>query len=298
MTTALAAAALWCAVAARAADPVQPAQLRALPGTAVELAAKDGWKLKAVYSPAQEGRLSIVLLHGTGGRKEDWYRMAKALAKRGFGYVALDLRGHGESRTTPDGKPAVWRKFVVSKNYNEYLNMMEDVAAAVAYLETQGVPDEQIALLGADVGSSLALRYAALHPKIPMVGLLSPRLQYQDVTTVNAMRAYKDRPVLMVYSEADKGTAKELPILQHFAKMSAGERQVTVLAAPAEHGVKMLRGPVVGRIIDWFENPTQQLDAALAADTATVNGETAEPAPTPSGSTDDDAAPAAAPPAP
>jgi hypothetical protein len=90
-----------------------------------------------------------------------------------------------------------------------------------------------------------------------MVGLLSPRMQYQEVTSVNAMRAYKDRPVLMMYSDADKNTASGIPILQSFAKMSVGEQRLTLVVAPTEHGTKMLRGPVIGQVFDWIENPVK-----------------------------------------
>jgi alpha-beta hydrolase superfamily lysophospholipase len=257
-------AALFCAAAAAgAAAPAKPVKPLVFPGLLVDIPTKDGWTLKAKYNPPQPDKMSFLLLHGTGGRKEDWYRAARPLLKRGYGYLAPDLRGHGDSRTGPDGKPATWRKFVVDKElngikkYNEYLNMMADVEAGVAYLVSQGVPEESIALIGADVGSSLALRYAALHGKVPMVGMLSPRMQYQSVTTINAMRAYKDRPLLMMYSEADKTTAKEFPILMRFAAAAAGERKVTTVVAPAEHGTKMLRGPVIGKLFDWIENPVK-----------------------------------------
>ena len=257
-------AALLCAAAtAQAAAPVTPVKPLVFPGLLVDITTRDGWKLKAKYNPPQEGKMSFLLLHGTGGRKEDWYRLARPLLKRGYGYLALDLRGHGDSRTAPDGKPATYRKFIVNKefngdkHYNEYLHMMADLDAGMAYLASQGVPEDKVVLIGADVGSSLALRYAALHPKVPMVAMLSPRLQYQEVTSVNAMRAYKDRPVLMMYSDADKNTASGIPILQSFAKMSVGERRLTLVVAPTEHGTKMLRGPVIGQLFDWIENPVK-----------------------------------------
>ena len=246
--------ALLLAAPAFAAEPPKP---RVFPGLVVNLKTKDGWALKAKYNPPREGMMSFVLLHGAGGRKEDWYRLSRPLFKRGCGYLAVDLRGHGESQVAPDGKPAVYRKFVVTKGYNEYLNMSADIEAAVGYLESQGVSDEDIALIGADVGGSLALRYGALHPKIAMVVLLSPGMKYQEVTTVNAMRIYKDRPILMVYSEADRTSARETPVLYAFAKMSVGERRATLLVAPTEHGTKMLSAPVVAKILDWTRHPVQ-----------------------------------------
>ncbi len=275
--------ALLLAAPAFAAEPPKP---RVFPGLVVDLKTKDGWALKAKYNPPAEGRMSFVLLHGVGGRKEDWYWLSRPLFKRGCGYLAVDLRGHGESRIAPDGKPAVYRKFVVTKSYNEYLNMSADLEACVGYLESQGVPDEKIAIIGADVGGSLALRYGALHPKIPMVVLLSPGMKYQEVTTVNAMRAYKGRPILMVYSEADKTSARETPILYAFAKMAVGEGKATLLVAPKEHGTKMLRGPVISEVLDWIRNPVKA-DVSVStppiadveASTETVDEEGAEAPP-------------------
>ncbi len=276
--------ALLLAVPSFAAEP--PPKPRVFPGLVVDVKTKDGWSLRAKYNPSREGKMSFLLLHGVGGRKEDWYWLVKPLFKRGCGYLAVDLRGHGESRTSPDGKPAVYRKFVVTKAYNEYLNMSADLEAAIAYLNSQGVSEEKIVIVGADVGGSLGLRYGALHPKIPMVALLSPGMKYQEVTTVNAMRAYKTRPILMVYSEADKTSARETPILYAFAKMSVGEDKATLLVAPTEHGTKMLRGPMIGQVLDWVNDPikvgiaTSSTSAAeVQASTEAVEEEVAEPAP-------------------
>ncbi|MCX5797768.1 MAG: alpha/beta fold hydrolase [Elusimicrobia bacterium] len=273
----LLAALLGAAASAGAAAPAKPL---VFPGLLVDVTTRDGWKLKAKYNPPQEGRMSFLLLHGTGGRKEDWYRVGRPLLKRGYGYLAVDLRGHGDSRVGPDGKPAAWLKFIVDKDfngvkkYNEYLNMVADVEAGVAYLAGQGVPEDRIGLIGADVGSSLALRYAALHPKVPMVAMLSPRMQYQSVTAVNALRAYKDRPLLMMYSEADKSTASGIPILQSFARMSVGERKLTMVLAPTEHGTKMLRGPMIGQLFDWIGSPVKPEVAASSAAAAGVQSST------------------------
>jgi pimeloyl-ACP methyl ester carboxylesterase len=249
------------------------------PGLSIELKTADGWPIKAKYSPARDERKTFVLLHGTGGRKEDWYYLAQALAKRGYGYFALDFRGHGESRTAPDGSPAVWRKFPrATKIYNEFDNMRQDVQAGVEYLLGQGLSEESLGVIGADVGSSLGLKHAAVHPKISMVVMLSPGLSYQEVTSVNAMRAYKDRPILMVYSEADKNSARSTPLLYEFAKKSAGERNATVITAAQERGTRMLRSAVIRQILGWIENPVKP-ESAPAESSATVVMPGAQPDP-------------------
>lgn len=264
----------WALSPARAAAP-SPAKPRVFPGAALDLKTADGWPLKAKHLPAKAGKKTFVLLHGTGGRKEDWYYLAKALARRGYGYLAVDLRGHGESKTAPDGAPAVWRKFRVTKTDSEFQNMVRDVEAAVSTLTASGIAEESVGIIGSDVGGSVGLKFAAVHEKVPLVVLLSPGMSYQEVTTVNAMRAYKGRPILMVHSEADRRSAKETPILYAFARASAGERNATVMTAPAEHGTKMLRGPLIGQLVDWIENPVRA-EVVVSTEPVRVSSGTAE----------------------
>ena len=62
----------------------------------VSLSSKDGWALSAVYLPSAKST-TVALLHDLGKSKGEFSSFRKALAKAGFGYVALDLRGHGQS---------------------------------------------------------------------------------------------------------------------------------------------------------------------------------------------------------
>lgn len=226
-----------------------------LPGLPVELMTLDGWTLNAKYLPSRGDRKTFLLLHGTGRRKEHWSALVKSLVKEGFGYFALDFRGHGKSSTGPDGQPVSWKRFRVSKKHNDFMNMARDVEAAVAYLNEQGVAESQIGIIGSDVGSSIGLKYAAVHPEIPMALMLSPGLSYKEVLTVNAMRAYKNRPILMIYSEKDKISSKATPLLAGFARLSTGEANTTVINVERGHGTRMLRRELIGQIIDWIFEP-------------------------------------------
>lgn len=262
---------------ALAASAAPAPQKKVFPGLLIELKAEDGWTLKAKHLPAREDKLTFLLLHGTGQRKEDWYSLARLLASWGYGYLAVDFRGHGESQVGPDGQKKNWKQFKITKMENEFGNMTRDVAAGVAYLTGQGVPEEKIGVIGADVGSSIGLKYAAVHPKVPLAVLLSPRLSYQEVTAVNAMRAYKNRPLLMVYSDADKQSASAMPVLQGTAKLATGEKNTTVMVLAHEHGTKMLRrhrdlGP---RIIAWIKEPVKPDLPELSTAAESVDGETA-----------------------
>ncbi|OGS40014.1 MAG: hypothetical protein A2506_02880 [Elusimicrobia bacterium RIFOXYD12_FULL_66_9] len=246
--------------------------LRPLPGEAVDLRVVDGWDLKSVWQRAAEGRPTVLLLHGTGQRKEDWRLFARALAEEGYGYMAVDLRGHGESRTSPSGEVLSYKKLRATKHVNDYADMTRDVEAAVAYLVGQGVSEESIGAAGAEVGGSIGVKYAAVHTKMPFVIMLSPGLAWREIPLVNAVRAFKGRntTLLMVHSEKDKRSSKETPLLYAFARNAVGERNTTLFVVPEERGTRMLRSNkgLSARVIAWIANPIAPEPAAVSAEAA------------------------------
>lgn len=260
------------APAAKAAAKPAPAPVT-IAGEPVELKTADGWTLKAAWSRAHEGKRTFVLLHGTGQRKEDWKRLAVPLARAGYGYLAVDLRGHGESRVSPSGEAITWKKLRVVKGINDYAEMARDVEAAAGWLAGQGVPEDTIGFIGAEVGGSLAIKHAAVRAKVPMVVVLSPRLAWQDIPIINAVRAYKNRPLLLVHSEADKQSSKETPLIYQFAKMAAGERNATLIVVPQERGTRLFRAQrnLAQRVVYWLDDPVRPEEPpAASTDAAAV----------------------------
>jgi pimeloyl-ACP methyl ester carboxylesterase len=247
-----------------------PAFGAGLAGDPVTLRAVDGWTLHAVWSRAQTGQPTAILLHGTGQRKEDWAPLARALTNKGVGWLAIDMRGHGESRTSPSGEVLSWKKLRTTRDANDYQDMTRDAEAGVGYLAGQGVPEDTIGLIGAEVGGSVAIKYAAVHPKVPFVILLSPGLSWREVPIVNAIRAYKNRPILMIHSDADKRSAKETPLLYEFAKLSAGPSHATLIVVAEERGTRLLRNKgLTAQILDWIANP---VPPSAAVSTTTLAG--------------------------
>jgi alpha-beta hydrolase superfamily lysophospholipase len=241
----------------------------------------DGWTVHGVWLKSIEGKPTVVLLHGTGQRKEDWRPFARALSRAGDGYMAVDLRGHGESRTTPSGETISYKKLralnAMKGGANDYEDMTRDVEAAVAALTGQGVIEESIGLLGAEVGGSVAIKYAAVHSKVPFVIMLSPGLDTQEIPIVNAMRHFMGRatPILMVHSEADKRSARDTPLLFAVAKQAVGEHNATLIVVPQERGTRMLKANkgLTESILAWIVDPHP---AAVAVSTETAAGVSAD----------------------
>src|SRR5260370_37802250 len=47
---------------------------------------------------------TLLFMHGSGQTRQSWGRALEEAAKRGYRALSLDLRGHGDSDWSPDGK--------------------------------------------------------------------------------------------------------------------------------------------------------------------------------------------------
>lgn len=90
------------------------------------------------------GERGIVLVHGGRFDKESWAKQAESLAEAGFRALAIDLRGHGESRGGP-GAGAEERADL-------------DVLAAVRHLRSSGATS--VSVVGGSFGGWAAARAA------------------------------------------------------------------------------------------------------------------------------------------
>jgi dienelactone hydrolase len=119
---------------------------------AISLDTVDGVTLSAWYLPPANGA-AILLLHGAGGSRETLRPYAEILARRGYGVLALDLRGHGTSG-------GVTNRLGWQGN--------SDVGASLAYLQAQ--PDVQrIGGLGLSMGAEVLLGAASANPAITAI---------------------------------------------------------------------------------------------------------------------------------
>ncbi len=115
----------------------------------ITLTAEDGVDLAAWYAAPDNG-IAIIVLHGGGGSREDMRGQATMLAGYGYGVLALDVRGHGESEGTVNRLG--WEG-------------TKDVGAAVAFLNAQ--PDvEVIGGLGSSMGAEVLLGAALAYPDV------------------------------------------------------------------------------------------------------------------------------------
>ncbi len=127
-------------------------------------------------------RPAVILLHGTGSRKEEFLAEMRTLADRGFATVAIDARHHG-ARIRPKYGPgneqyfsAMLETYRTGKGRPYLYDTVWDVMRLVDYLETRAdVDPKRIGLRGIARGGTEAYLAAAVDPRIaavvPIIGV-------------------------------------------------------------------------------------------------------------------------------
>lgn len=222
--------------AAAAPKPKTPDIMpKAAPARVVSVAS-EGRMLSASWRPPRRGMPVLVLAHGVGAGKGEWDKLAQRLASRGWGSLAVDLRGHGGSAARPDE----WKELDRS---GAWPALTEDLLAAAEWVQAQKVEAGRLAFGGASIGANLAAAADAARPGRFLL-LLSPGPDYRGVR----LRLRAGAKVLAVASRAD---AYSFATLEPLSKGGA-----TTLEAPAGHGAPMLDDEkTMGAVLTWLAAP-------------------------------------------
>jgi len=180
---------------------------------------------------------AVILLHQWESDRHSYDDLALQLQADGFNILSFDGRGFGESVKTKDGKAVP-----VSRSDDAVKGMLGDVDAALEFISKQAnVNADRIGIVGASYGSSLALIYAADHPKVKAVALLSPGVNYfGNMPTEPAVQKYGDRPLLLVAAEDDAESANSVRAL----KRAGGDAAEIKIYEKGGHGTGIFSAKV------------------------------------------------------
>jgi len=203
----------------------------------------DGCLIEAVFLAPAKGSYILVNTHGLGSNRGEWGPLQAAAAERKHGYLSLDLRGHGGSKSC-GGKPADYRKF----NRADWAAASRDIEAAALWLKKKGYAPGRLVFCGASIGANLSLKAAAEGTVKPAgVILLSPGLDYAGVQSL----PYPRTKMLIAAAPTDQyawrsslrllEAAKEKKLLPDFLDGGVG------------HGADMFRKPgFIKALLDWI----------------------------------------------
>jgi len=205
----------------------------------VEIEASDGLVLVGdYYAPleAEEGGApAVLLLHQLSSTRRAWADLIPLLPEAGYGVLAVDMRGHGATRGSQDWPLAE-----------------QDLHLWLDWLRAQeGIDPARLNIIGASIGSNLALRGMAGDEAVVTAIALSPGLDYRGVTTEDALETIDRRPVMLVAGQSDYESANSVRELGLLLKGDSLMR----LYATSTHGTAMLadRPTLMPLIVNWLE---------------------------------------------
>ena len=185
---------------------------------------------------ARRTRPAVLLVHMLSRSHADWSGLPERIRDAGITALAIDLRGHGQSSGSPQDLQA----------------MVGDVRAAALWLSTRpNVRGDQIAIVGASLGASLALLAVVNVPQVRAIALLSPSLDYRGLRTDNALiKRLGARSIWLAASDQDPLALRSL---RDIAAEPSGPREQHVSSVLA-HGTALLDkdGDLARSLVDWL----------------------------------------------
>ena len=241
----------------------------------VTFKADDNWQIHAKYSNPQNDKPFFLLLHAQKRSHLDFKNIFYHLQKHKYGYLALDLRGHGESIYIVEETTKTYKSFKLSGADNQFNKMARDIEGAIKFLADKEIPKDRLIVMGSLLGANLAIKTAAIHQEIRGVITLSAVLNVNYVLSVNPLKAYGKRPILFVTGTDNKRQYKEFQLLKDLAKTVSGEENITTVIEKNGAGSKLLTYNAIRKILAWTKNP--KLPLIVACSTSTVNIPFSEP---------------------
>lgn len=198
---------------------------------AVSFSAADGFRIAADYyrptDPPATGAPVVILLHMYKSDRTAWQPLLQPLHDAGFAVLAVDLRGHGESATTET------RERVERRDTTLFREMQADLRGAYDWLAGQPQVDRaRFALVGASVGCSVALEYAAQDRSVDGVVCLSPGLNYLGLDSAGDIHQITGRRLLLLATEDERDAVYSL-------KERNADAQTQIFTGRSAHGTNM-----------------------------------------------------------
>ncbi|NJL54333.1 alpha/beta fold hydrolase [bacterium] len=188
----------------------------------------------------EEPAPAVLLLHMLGSERGAWDHLIPELTASNYNVLAIDMRGHGDT-----GGDTNWGA------------AEGDLQTLLDWLREQNsVQDEAIAIVGASIGSNLALIGCANDADCVTAVALSPGLDYRGVMPEEAVTGgLSERSVLLIATHGDDESAEA--VKQMLTNSHEGEITVE-LHSGSLHGTDMfvvprLRERVFASILHWLD---------------------------------------------
>ncbi len=161
-----------------------------------------GGPTRTAGEPLHSARAAMLMLHGRGATAEDILTLGERLGVAGFAYLA------------PQAANNTWypNRFLAPLESNEpwLSSALDRVDEVLASIESAGIPDERIMLLGFSQGACLTLEFAARHARRygGVAGLTGALIGPEDAPRQYG-GSFGGTPVFLGCSDTDIHVAKD-----------------------------------------------------------------------------------------
>jgi len=164
----------------------------------VTIRARDGESLRGTwYTPKVSAKptLGVVLIHDAGHDRSQMSRLGNRLARKGASVIAIDIRGHGESKT----RRFDWSKLDEKGHKALWAFAQRDLEAAMDWLVSQGnVPVNRLGLVGCGASSALAVHWMKVNDNVSAIALLQPPTTAFGYNVRSDLKSVRGLPVLII----------------------------------------------------------------------------------------------------
>jgi len=203
----------------------------------VTVTATDGRTLVADYyaPPGVDYAPVALLLHQLYTTGLSWRPLVDPLLANGYRVIAVDLRGYGRTRGSIN-----WRQAQV------------DTQTWLQWIYGQpGMRLDAVFIVGASMGSNLALVGCAAAEHCAGVVAISPGLRYFGIYTQTAITS--GIPALLLYAEDDPYPARDVPLMLNMAEESGLATLTVQVYSGYAHGIELFaEEDFLATVITWL----------------------------------------------
>jgi uncharacterized protein len=220
-------------------------------GEELRVRTADGETLVAWHFPAKDGRPLILYFHGNAGALVDRIPRFRMFTCRNYGLLAVSYRGYGGSSGSPTQS-----------------GLLQDGEAAYREARARGYDGDRIVLMGASLGTGVAIALATTHEAAAVV-LEAPYLSALDIASARypifpvswlmfdqfrSDLAIRDVhvPVLMVHGEKDN----VIPLNSATRLFELANEPKTFVSVSGGNHLVLGLADVFPRVCEWIEAST------------------------------------------
>lgn len=207
------------------------------------------------WSPASTTVGVAILLHMMPVDRRSWAAFQQVLSKYGVASLAIDMRGHGESVNTDSGAKLDYKQF----DDVQHLQTLNDVQAALNWLQKKQYSKDRVMLVGASIGANLSLLMLRQSPELAGAVLLSPG-DYRGINGVEEALYVKPHHCLWA-AGSDGNDPESFQAAEQIVEKAAADRKMFVPYKNSGHGIHLFTADpkLMESLAGWIKESLQMV---------------------------------------